>query len=418
MSILSAYSDFDIRLVLQLSSGLGLAIGLLFMVLSLVEPRAQLLRLWALGILGLGAGNASHALRGIAPDFVSIVLANTLALASLVALHAGAARLNRSATLRGVDVVGWGVVAVSFLLMLWLTYAAPDLGMRVVVICLATALLAARTAMKLSTFAQGNGSSFPANVLAGLWWFIVVIVLVTALATAIHGERSQDLFQAGPQLMTLFHVRPVLLVLVSAFALWTQFHTLHVEQQDYLSSKRTRIGQSRAVFHRVCDRVVAGEPQLSVALIDMDDFQQLANRHGLPAAEAVLEWLEQVISSQLRKTDVMGAYGIDQVAVLLPGDRQAALALMEEVRRRVQQSRCLHDDKTLSTTVSIGLASRDPRRATAQTLTAAAEVALYQARALGRNRVAAAPEAAITLGLERSGAGLAGIKKPGLESPG
>lgn len=400
--------DLDIRLIFRLSAVLGLAVGLLFLVLARVEPRARSLRPWALGVMGLGLGNAGYALRGLAPDFVSIVLAHTLILASLLALHAGTIRLCSGTATRRADIAGWSVVGTSFLLLLWLTHAAPDLGRRVLVVCVATAILMARTAWSLSAFAQGRGSSFPANVLAGLWWLLVAIVLVTALATVAHGERSQDIFQAGPQLMTLFHVRPVLLLFIAAFSLWTQFHVLRIERRNYLSCKRARIRENQAAFRRVCDRAIAeGRRPLSVAIIDMDDFQQLARRHGLAAAEAVLEWVAQIVSSQLKATDILGVHGNDQFAVLLPGiDRQAALTLMEEVRRRVQRARCLHEDKTLTTTVSIGLAAWEPRRATTQAMTAAAKVALYRARAQGRNRVAVAPEAGADLNLESGAAGI------------
>jgi len=383
----------EIRLLPWLSSALGLVMAMLFAWMGTQHPRAHALRWWGAAWLCLSAANAGYALRGTAPDSVSIIMANLLLLAGLLAIHAGALRLN-GARLRHLDIPGLILTATVFALLIWFTYQAPDLRARILTVGIGSALLSCRIAVQLSLFAQRRGSTLPAGILAGLWWLIVSILAVTTLATWAYGVSAQNLYQSNPAIFVLLQVKPLLAVLIAGFALWTQLRALNVERARYMSHIREKLRISRAAFDASCNAALAlqnGRP-LSVALVDLDNFEIIARKHGYETAEAVVKWVENIIRSELRPGDSVELYGNDQYALLLPvttGDD--ALLLTQDIRRRVHQGSCPHEGLALTTTVSIGLAFSQPNRNSARAMTAAAKVAMFEARAQGRNRVAIAP---------------------------
>jgi diguanylate cyclase (GGDEF)-like protein len=124
----------------------------------------------------------------------------------------------------------------------------------------------------------------------------------------------------------------------------------------------------------------------------MDDHRQIAKRHGRLAAEAVMKWMGGMIQAELQDGDSMSVYGNDQYALLLPQtDQASALLFANDLCRHISAGHCTYGKKSISTSVSAGVAGWAPDRNTARALTASAKVAVYQARAEGRNRAHGAP---------------------------
>ena len=93
----------------------------------------------------------------------------------------------------------------------------------------------------------------------------------------------------------------------------------------------------------------------------------------------------------LRADDVFGRYGGEEFAVVLPdSDAAAAGAIAERLRSAVAADGIAIGRQTLGVTISVGVAVRTSDEQTLATLLAAADAALYQAKAGGRNRVALA----------------------------
>jgi diguanylate cyclase (GGDEF)-like protein len=97
-----------------------------------------------------------------------------------------------------------------------------------------------------------------------------------------------------------------------------------------------------------------------------------------------------VIRGELRRYDIAARFGGEEFSVLLPSTApEQAVEIAERIRRAVEAAR--FDDETvsepLSATLSIGVAAypRDAREA--KGLVHAADIAVYEAKARGRNRV-------------------------------
>ena len=127
-------------------------------------------------------------------------------------------------------------------------------------------------------------------------------------------------------------------------------------------------------------------------MLDIDHFKKINDTYGHKIGDAVLHKLGQVCRIVLRDIDVIGRWGGEEFAVLLPGsDGKHALEVAERLRQSVADTRLpLERGLPLQVTVSIGVASLSRRDANIDTLLNDADQALYAAKRAGRNKVIAA----------------------------
>ncbi len=131
-------------------------------------------------------------------------------------------------------------------------------------------------------------------------------------------------------------------------------------------------------------------------MIDIDRFKQVNDSHGHAAGDEVLCELAQRIESQVRASDIAARYGGEEFVVLLPNtDAGSGLLLAERIRRSISSTPIeLRYDGSVTITASVGIACvvPDPKdddfKTLGDALIARADVALYAAKAAGRDRVA------------------------------
>jgi two-component system cell cycle response regulator len=137
---------------------------------------------------------------------------------------------------------------------------------------------------------------------------------------------------------------------------------------------------------------------LTCLMIDVDHFKSVNDRFGHLAGDEVLRQLARCIGKEVRGSDVSARYGGEEFIVLLPGTGIAAgYLLAERIRAAVAAEPFeLPAGTRLPVTVSIGVAEIAPGpderdlAAAGEHLVALADVALYEAKAGGRNAVARA----------------------------
>jgi diguanylate cyclase (GGDEF)-like protein len=129
---------------------------------------------------------------------------------------------------------------------------------------------------------------------------------------------------------------------------------------------------------------------LSLVLADLDDFKLVNDVHGHAAGDMVLREFADVLRSTLRETDLAGRWGGEEFLLLLPGtDAAGAAQLAERVRLAFTERAMLTSDGApLAVTCSFGVAQHRAGEDEDE-LTAAADRALYRAKAHGKNRVEA-----------------------------
>lgn len=126
-----------------------------------------------------------------------------------------------------------------------------------------------------------------------------------------------------------------------------------------------------------------GSP-LSCLMVDADRFKEINDRQSHAAGDRALRALAVQLVKSSRTEDLVGRYGGDEFAILLPDtDLRRAVELAERVRRAAEAV-------PGGVRVSVGAAERTPQTPRGEDLLAAADRALYEAKRAGRNRVAAA----------------------------
>jgi diguanylate cyclase (GGDEF)-like protein len=130
---------------------------------------------------------------------------------------------------------------------------------------------------------------------------------------------------------------------------------------------------------------------LSIALADLDLLRDINNRHGHLLGDQMIRRVADAIRTALREYDLPARFGGDEFAVLMPETTLAeAMTVAERIRLGVEAIELrLSDGTSVRATVSIGVALFPSHGRGASDLLAAADRAVYQAKALGRNRVAA-----------------------------
>ncbi|HUW50294.1 MAG TPA: diguanylate cyclase [Sulfuricella sp.] len=136
----------------------------------------------------------------------------------------------------------------------------------------------------------------------------------------------------------------------------------------------------------------AGRP-LSLVMIDIDHFKAYNDHYGHQGGDDCLKEVAGALSFALgRPHDLLARYGGEEFAVVLPDTPlEGALHIAESLRSTVEDLHILHAESATSkyVTVSLGVAAMIPdvREAIPAVLVAAADHALYRAKAQGRNRV-------------------------------
>ena len=130
---------------------------------------------------------------------------------------------------------------------------------------------------------------------------------------------------------------------------------------------------------------------LALILADLDNFKQVNDRYGHQAGDEVLRRFADVLRQTVRDVDVPARYGGEEFAVLLPQtDMEGAENLAERLRQVVAERPLTTKPGALvACTASFGVASF-PEASTPAALFAAADEALYRAKAEGKNRVVCA----------------------------
>ena len=165
----------------------------------------------------------------------------------------------------------------------------------------------------------------------------------------------------------------------------------HLAEHDSLTGlfNRRRFGEE-------LDRVVAtvrrfGE-QAALLVIDLDHFKYVNDTHGHAAGDALLVTVARVLSARLRDTDVLGRLGGDEFGVLLPHTSEEGAATLAEALQQALRAEAQIDvpGRTVRAAASIGVSLiRAGDDADADRLLAQADIAMYEAKETGRDRVVA-----------------------------
>jgi diguanylate cyclase (GGDEF)-like protein len=132
------------------------------------------------------------------------------------------------------------------------------------------------------------------------------------------------------------------------------------------------------------------QEEVCFAMIDVDKFKLVNDTYGHPIGDRVLIALARLIRQRVRKADIVGRFGGEEFAVILPGcGISEAVVLLNELRESFAAVVFQAKDETFSSTFSCGIAPLS-LYGDSTALNAGADEALYAAKNGGRNQVVAA----------------------------
>jgi diguanylate cyclase (GGDEF)-like protein len=173
--------------------------------------------------------------------------------------------------------------------------------------------------------------------------------------------------------------------------------------RDPLTGARTRAATLIAAEHHHGTRA-AGAP-LGLALVDVDGLRPIADRHGALAADAVLRSVAQRLAGMLRDGDVLGRSGEEGFLIVLPDtDADGVTLAIDRAVDAIREQKVGTWAHDVRTTASAGIAMVGEGDDAVSRALAAADLALNQAKAHGRDQVVS-PARGLVVPLRRAAAG-------------
>jgi diguanylate cyclase (GGDEF)-like protein len=161
-------------------------------------------------------------------------------------------------------------------------------------------------------------------------------------------------------------------------------------KQQSVTDELTELANRRSFREALESELLRAErfgTPLSLVLADLDDFKLVNDRFGHQVGDRVLRAFADVLSHRIRSIDLAARLGGEEFAVLLPGtDAAGAGALAESLRDATGELVVPTEAGDVRVTASFGVASLLQTH-TADELLAAADLALYDAKRQGKNRV-------------------------------
>jgi len=327
-------------------------------------------------------------------------LADMFTLAALVLLHVAILELADADSL--VPLFGMFLLTVQAVIGLWLVAGHPSGRIRITTLSLLVAAQAGQTAFRLFR-ERDRGVRAPAWFTGAVLFNLMVFNLLRGLATAFHLLKPQAAHQMQAAAFILF----ITGALGIGFGLFWMTTTMRSSGLEHMASTDplTRI-YNRRVFLLWCEKELirsrrSGVP-FSILMIDMDHFKGINDSYGHRTGDIALCAAVERMQDSIRGIDLLGRWGGEEFAALLPhASRDAAFIVAERLRGNVEairlaapRSRDGHAPATVRVTVSVGIASYDGLNDDLQSMLQRADESLYKAKAAGRNRVLAMPEPA------------------------
>jgi len=196
--------------------------------------------------------------------------------------------------------------------------------------------------------------------------------------------RTMDL-APGDRIALGSHV----LKLVAMDAMERAFHAVLLDQSSKdaltgLANRRTTLEELQRRF----DLSRRHHRPLTLIMCDLDHFKSVNDTHGHLAGDVVLRDFGGRVAHSLRTTDVAGRIGGEEFLLVLPEtDREGALLLAERLRAATSDAPFLLPSGPLRVTCSLGVAERREEDRDGGALMGRADMALYQSKNGGRNKV-------------------------------
>lgn len=386
--------DFPTITVLGFLLCIGIAVG--FSLLLVVLRGQPVLRQWTISLWLLTLGVTLLALRPYLP-LAPAVLAGNAAMAGcgLMMLRGVALHLEQPLPLWRPLLIAAAFMACIFaFLVLW-----PNLHLRLQVFSVFALIVDGWIAWLLLRHAPVQQRT--SCRLAAAVFLAEAALYAVRLLLPVAPDAGEDIMRTGSPMFATY-IAGVMLELARCFAMVLLLvegmlvdlrHAARTDGLTGLLNRSAVLADGQVQLQRSRRQ---GRP-LALLLVDVDHFKRINDRWGHLAGDQVLRHFASVLQqSNQGRTHLLGRYGGEEFVLVLAGSTSSdAVALAALIRTRLQRHPALLDTGPVLVTASVGLAM-DEGQGDLSTLLAAADAALYRAKAEGRDRLACAVPATIS----------------------
>jgi diguanylate cyclase (GGDEF)-like protein len=346
----------------------------------------------AFGNILLTAGTIFLGLRDIIPFELSYIAGNTMVMSASIQYIVAVRRFDDMPATRDCCLYAMGIA----LVVVCLTLTLDDLGARTSIVTGWNAIACCAAAYSLYKNAN-EVSKHRAMTIASFLGMTIVSAYRSFESWSAH-ETVPGLLVSSTGAISLYLVGSILCLTMSvSFILMVtdrfQEHLMFLSTHDTLTGAR-----SRASFMDLTNfellRTDRRGSTAAILMADLDHFKRINDTFGHQTGDKALRIFSDCVRDSLRKDDIFGRYGGEEFIIFLPDtNNENAMKVAERIRKSIQDNPLPTPKGKYEVTVSIGVASTQGCGLNVEKLIAAADIAAYESKQKGRNRVTSAPSA-------------------------
>lgn len=349
------------------------------------------LRGWATA-LSLGAlGSLELSLRTHSSPIPLVIMANSLIVAGYATVWMSVRRFNSG------ERALYHVIIPTILFVVFFSAAllgGADVNVRVALCSLAIAILSSLASWEVfrARIAEPLSSRIPTAIALLLIAFAMIVRMVFSMLTD-PPQVATTPFYDPTQGITLFANTICVVAMTLGFLTMTNERLKHHYEKLACTDELTDLPNRRFLLEegaRLNGGTARGTPRACVLMIDLDHFSEVNRSFGHAGGDQALIDFARLARQQLRPKDLIARYGGEEFCALLRDvDEPEARQIAERLRAAIAELSIDVDGRPLRITASIGLA---PLKGDLRAAMRNADVALYRAKALGRNQVRSTEE--------------------------
>ncbi len=351
---------------------------------------------WTLANVAMTITFSLFSLKGIAPEFITVVIANTSAIAGSICRYAGVRFFWGAESLPHIRFHQSIVLGCAMFLAYFTCIDDNIMFRQIAVSSVISGYFLATARYMLKGIAMGY--LYEARILALLNLVYATLMMGRALEWYLYPEARHLLIASS---MSALYFSSILLLEVTTALIFLMMNSqrlaksLMIAQQELenLAASDTLTGLfNRRKLAELCSQEITQarttNRPLAMLLIDLDHLKQMNDTFGHSAGDALINTVVKIMRDQLRPTDIAGRLGGDEFLLILPNTTHDQAKMIAELIRQNVQNQVFHwEDKVLSMSLSIGVASLIDADANWNDWLQRADHNLYLAKNSGRNQI-------------------------------
>ena len=349
---------------------------------------------WTMSKVPHAIGFLLISLRGLIPDWVSVLVANGLLFVSPILLYEG---IRQFCAKPHRDLFNYSLMVLLLASFNYFFWVEPNMKARMLTITACTALIIMRCAANLFFAAPRalRPSFWFTAAMFGLYGVVLVLRLIhggslSNLSDPLAPELWQSLLFMGTIVMPIGWTFGFFIMTNDRLTL--ELRTAEGELREMAATDFLTGAFNRRSFvemsQRECLRAHRHGSPLALLIMDIDHFKQFNDTYGHLAGDAMLCAMVDTCRANLRAIDLFARWGGEEFVVLLPDtDYEGSLRVAEKLRGAVADLSVPAGTGHAQATISIGGALWTREDEDLDALLRRADIALYQAKQRGRNCV-------------------------------